>query len=226
MLALILCWDMHYVWDFHTPLMLHLSCSQPTKHPASWFELHINLLLSMEKSRSEWGNLPLVWADHLVLAISPWWSWQSSHTFTVRWNQWHWEWWGTESPCLASVAVLDLALRAKGSLLSPQASLWFRVEFLFLKHRRPENSLVHTAWSGFFFCFSLELTLCVNRTSMCVLEHLWVLLILGTPATFISILTGKSLIWSQHWQPFNGWPLVTPQVSCAATQVRNCLQWA
>lgn len=28
-------------------------CSQPTKHPASWFQLHINLLLSMEKSRSE-----------------------------------------------------------------------------------------------------------------------------------------------------------------------------
>lgn len=114
----------HYVWDFHTPLMLHLSCSQPTKHPASWFQLHIHLLLSMEKSRSEWGNLPLAWADHLVLAISPWWSWQSYHTFTVKWNWWHGDWWGTKTPCLASVAVLDLALKAKGSLLSPQVSLY------------------------------------------------------------------------------------------------------
>lgn len=139
-----------YVWAFHTLLTLHLSCSQPTQHPASWFQLHINLLLSLEKSRSEWGNLPLAWADHFVLVVSPWWLWQSYHKCTVKWNQWNWEWWGTRTPVLASGGVLDWALKAKGSLLSPQVSLWLRVEFLFLKHRRPEISLVHTAWSCFF----------------------------------------------------------------------------
>lgn len=40
----------HYVWAFHALPMLHLSCSQPTKHPASWFQLHINLLLSLGAS--------------------------------------------------------------------------------------------------------------------------------------------------------------------------------
>lgn len=93
------CWDSSYVWAFHTPLMLHFSCSQPTKHPASWFQLHINLLLSLERSRSEWGNLPLAFgADHFMLAIFAWWSWQSHHTCTVKWNQCHWEWWGTKTP--------------------------------------------------------------------------------------------------------------------------------
>lgn len=40
-----------YVQAFHALLVLHLSCSQPTKHPPSWFQLHINLLLCMEKSK-------------------------------------------------------------------------------------------------------------------------------------------------------------------------------
>lgn len=140
----------HYVQAFHTTLMLYLSCSQPSKHPASWFQLHINLLLSMEESRSEWGKLPLAWADHVVSAISPWWWWQSHHTFTVRWNRWHWRLWGTKAPFLASLGVLDWALKAEGRLLSPRVSLWFRVEFLFLKHRRPENSLVHNSMKLFF----------------------------------------------------------------------------
>lgn len=88
----------HNVRASHALLMLHLSSSQPTKHPPSWFQLHINLLLSMEKSRSEWGNLPLAWANHFMLAISPWWSWQTYHTCTVKWNWCHWEGWGTKTP--------------------------------------------------------------------------------------------------------------------------------
>lgn len=144
-----------YVRAFHAPLMLHLSCSQPTKHPPSQFQLQIKLLLSMEKSRSEWGNLPLAWADHAVLAISPWWSWQSYHTCTVKWNQWHWESWGTKTP-LWLQWMLDWALKAKGSLFSPQVSLWFRAEFLFLKHRRPGNSFVHTAWSYVLFFIGIN----------------------------------------------------------------------
>lgn len=154
----------HYVRAFHATLMLYLSCSQPTKHPASWFQLHINLLLSMEKSRSEWGTLPLAWADHFVSAISPWWSWQSYHTCTGKWN---WGQWGTKTPFLASVGVLDWALKAEGSLLSPQVSLWFRVEFLFLEHRRPENFLVHTAWSWFLFFIGIN-TLCEQNINVCV----------------------------------------------------------
>lgn len=109
------------------------------------------------------------WLEQTILCqtISPWWCWQSHHTCTAKWNRWHWECWGTKAPFLASVGVLDWALKAEGSLLSPQVSLWFRVEFLFLRHRRPGNSLVHTAWSCFLVFIAIN-SPCEQNINMCV----------------------------------------------------------
>lgn len=154
----------HYVRAFHAPLMLHLSCSQPTKHPPSQFQLHIKLLLSMEKSRSVWGNLPLAWADHAVLAISPWWSWQSYHTCTVKWNQWHWEWWGTKTP-LWLQWMLDWALKAKGCFL-PRLACDSGQSFSFWNTGGQETPLY--IQHEVMFCFSLELTLCEQNINVCV----------------------------------------------------------
>lgn len=50
------------------------------------FHSTINLLLSMEVSRSWWGNPPLAWADHFFSAISPWWARQSYHACTLKWS--------------------------------------------------------------------------------------------------------------------------------------------
>lgn len=86
------------------------------------FHSTINLLLSMEMSRSWWGNPPLAWANHFS-AISPWWTWYPSTN--AQWNEVGvipmasesvWD----EDLSLASGSVLDWALQGwRHSAFSP-----------------------------------------------------------------------------------------------------------
>lgn len=135
------------------------------------FHSTINLLLSVEMSRSWWGESLLAWADHFFSAISPWWTQQSYHACTVKWS-----WCKPNGTRVSGGQGTSLWLqwvcwigpfKAEGILLSLHVSLWFRVEFLCLKHRRPENSLVHTAWSRFLFSVGIN-SLCEENINVCV----------------------------------------------------------
>ena len=81
------CWWGSTVYEPSTPRSCFIlpAPSLPNFMPLG-FHFTINLLLSMEMSRSWWGNPPLAWADHFFSAISPWWTWQSYHARTVKWS--------------------------------------------------------------------------------------------------------------------------------------------
>lgn len=150
---------------FHAPLMLHLSCSQPTKHPPSQFQLHIKLLLSMEKSRSEWGNLPLAWADHAVLAISP--GDHGNPTTLAQWNEIS----GTGSrggqrPLCGFSGCWIGSSRLKAVCFLPRLACDSGQSFSFWNTGGQETPLY--IQHEVMFCFSLELTLCEQNINVCV----------------------------------------------------------
>lgn len=153
----------HYVWAFRATLMFYLSCSQPNKLHTLGFHSTINLLLSMEMCRNWWGNHSLAWADRFFSAISLWWTWPVQPSWRNPKGTGGGGGWG---PLFGFSGCWVGPSKAEDLLLSLHASLWFRVE-LILKHRRPENSLVHTVWSRFLFPVGIN-SLCEQIINVCV----------------------------------------------------------
>lgn len=112
------CWE-HYVRAFHASCFISAVPSLPDILPLGFS----STLTFCSVWKSEWENLPLAWADHFLSAGSPWWSWQSYHTCTVKWNRWHRGRWGSRTPFLASVDVWAWALKAEGILFVPRLAL-------------------------------------------------------------------------------------------------------
>lgn len=160
---------------------LYRNHPQPTKLHVSWLPLCSWPPAQHGRSRNRWGNPPLAREDHFFSAVWPRWPWQSSCAGTATGMK---------------VGAIHMPLESVGTPAAPwlRWALGSRLKVCcFLSaspcgsggvslsetQRRPENSLVHTAWSRFgVVCFHLELILCTTTTSTCLLRHLWTLLTL------------------------------------------------